>query len=43
MPLDALDCTRNTMATQARRLVREDLQIARKVASVGIEDCNYSS
>ena len=43
MPLDALDRTRNTMPTQARRFVRKDLQIARKVGSVGIEDCNCFS
>ena len=43
MPLDALGRTRNTMLTQARTFVRKDLQIARKVSSVGIEDCNYFS
>ena len=38
MPLDALDCTRNTMPTRARRFDRKVLQIARKVGPVGIED-----
>lgn len=38
MPLDALDRTRNTMPTQARKSARKGEQIARKVGPVGIED-----
>ena len=43
MPQDALGRTRNTMPIGARKFVRENLQTARKIGSVGIEACNFSS